>query len=1394
MPETPTRADPKSIHTSLKEAVVDALLNVVHARVSAAGEFGQVLYGTRPRNLINSGFLLPMRRREEGDEVTSPIWISSHGLDFQVRKNAEGQLILKPHFSLYVRVLPTEADLTREDSRLTFRLKRDVAKRLSEKIRDALDAKWKEVKGAHKDRREHPDWLKIRADIQSRVRAEEGVPGDLSRVGVDEESSGEDDESEDRAPSSEGVAISPTITAKVRDEQFEPLSIPQKWLRLELDIPPLMYSLYADSASRADEITRHEVTMREAIQNQLASWIASEEPDAGGKLWAFRRNEEIRPSQYRDWKKYLADVRSHGNPPALPYIELKWDISESPDWLDKTRLNIHVALENRSKDPKQNVEETDPSVFQVSVVGILPASVHRDLKLERVEPSYRYNEYLTYPAMGFNGGVTRRNGAEGQVILETTWAPRYLQPRIIPTSYVGVERGIRKLVDPTSFDNLRPIVPHLRKWLDDLPKLIDRKSGLDPEDKEAIAREELQFTTDCKKWAMEIQAIEAGLEMLEESKRHWLARGIQPDERAIPFEAWLAMNEAMADLMRTRLKDDSAQWHLFQLAFVLANLTSVATRLDAFKNEFREERDDAVTLLYFPTGGGKSEAFFGLLVFTLFFDRLRNKRFGLSAMIRYPLRLLTIQQAQRASRVLACAERVRTRYQYGGLSFSIGFWVGSGGSPNWLSSKGVSDIPTISARSAEIKEEERLRLDDVRYSAAYRAWNKIPTCPFCESVTALRRFPSEGGTLGHVCTDRNCDSNGGSYKPLPFFICDEDIYDFAPSVVLGTVDKLALIGHYPTTIRRVLGMFGAAPWRRKSNGRLCVPSADDLRAGPDARACERLKPAYADGADVFKDPFPALLIQDEAHLLDESLGAFAGLFESTLDAVFAELFESLKDIATSDPLGKRRRPKVIAASATVAEPDRQLNHLYQRQSSAVQFPYPGPKLYESFYAHPEDPDPLETQRTVLSNIEVRSRQARIYAGFMTNGRPHTATSVAVLAAFHLSISDLFTAIVDGDGDALETARDRLIRNLSDGPLRDVHESRLRAASASELATLLDLHRIALTYVTNKKGGDQIMAAEAEETRKLHARNKIPFDHLTTSLITGSVDQGDIQKVVQVAQDRPNPGEKFRPLETELRSVIATSAVSHGVDIEEFNSMFFAGMPSDVAEYIQASSRVGRTHIGFCVLIPTPQRRRDRFIIEVFDIYHRFLERMVQPAAIDRWAERAVERVLPSLFQTFVCGVTPSREIIETRENDKSRVSIKESISEILRQYRAGEEVFFKNVLGFISRALGLDGEFAPDGSAFYRARVDRRIRDLITRIAERDWEGAPLSTFFKNQNDPMWRPMTSLRDVDQAGLIRVAARDSDRHYQEPGTVKSIMDLIRHGIAESDDGVDDEFGR
>src|SRR5260370_22700979 len=107
-----------------------------------------------------------------------------------------------------------------------------------------------------------------------------------------------------------------------------------------------------------------------------------------------------------------------------------------------------------------------------------------------------------------------------------------------------------------------------------------------------------------------------------------------------------------------------------------------------------------------------------------------------------------------------------------------------------------------------------------------------------------------------------------------------------------------------------------------------------------------------------------------------------------------------------------------------------------------------------------------------------------------------------------------------------------------------------------------------------------------------------------------------------AEGQERPGDEFPSLEHTLRNIVATSAISHGVDVDKFNAMFFAGMPTDIAEFIQASSRVGRSHVGFCLLIPTPHARRDRYIVETHDIFHRFLERMIAPPAITRWPAAA----------------------------------------------------------------------------------------------------------------------------------------------------------------------------
>jgi hypothetical protein len=522
--------------------------------------------------------------------------------------------------------------------------------------------------------------------------------------------------------------------------------------------------------------------------------------------------------------------------------------------------------------------------------------------------------------------------------------------------------------------------------------------------------------------------------------------------------------------------------------------------------------------------------------------------------------------------------------------------------------------------------------------------------------------------------------------------------------------------------------------------------------------------------------------------LDESLGSFAGLFESALDALFSDLTRVQRSIGATDNAGHRRRAKVIAASATVADPERQLEHLYQRHIPATQFPHPGPTLYRSFYAEPEEPVEAERAALPYEQIELRARTARFYRAIMTNGRPHTATSVAILASFHATITGLMANSTSDDPVQQAQARDLLLAYLSSGLTAKYLRGALAIANASEIATLIDLHRVALTYVTNKKGGDQIQAAEAEETRKRHIVLQLAFPHLEAALITGSVDQGQIEKTVEMTRARVAEGKPFDDLAALLRSIVATSAISHGVDIEELNSMFFAGLPSDVAEYIQASSRIGRTHVGFSLLIPTPQRRRDRYVIEVFDIFHRFLERMVQPAAIDRWAERAVERVLPSFFQSAVCGAMSVSLLMELDDDKKGKWAPLDYATNVLALYNKDRLAFETGVCAFIELAIGLTDNFAPEGKAHYQRMVKEKVRTIMDELGSGPNKNTSLYAFFDGQ-PVMMRPMTSLRDVDEAGTIRKGSWDANpkgKPMLNAEQVIEVMDTIRKGTALAGD--------
>jgi hypothetical protein len=1386
------RVDPNTISSALKEAVVDSLVNVTYARVSGDGAEGAQVFGARPRSVFASGFLLPpLPDQSPGDEVTQPIRISAHGLDLQFLRDARGRVQVRPGLSIYVRVFPSLEDLKRPDCGPRFRLEDAVRKHLKDETDAALKSRWEvEFSGkSFKERFKQSNWPEIEASVRSAVLAKLGLPPKITTIFAGDDSA----EDSGSAGADEGVVARGEDFPPLDDAHFRPMEVPHKWLRIELDpndLPSLDVDPALDESELREVVDHASAELTRAVTRAIKDWAESEV----GKAWCYRKGIRVRPSEYKGWESFLETVRKDpAKAMALPDICLRWQVRSVLDWSDPARSNLHVSLENASLEAKRVDDSVEQSIFQVHLDLSMPMAMHRSLRLGRIEPSYRYNQHLDYPAMGFNGGVQQVQGpAADTVRIRTTWAPRYTQPRVVPRQYSGLQPNMRVLSGENSIEGVLPLIDVLENWYESLDETVDPFLGLATDDAEGRARETSGFANDKRGWRKEIDAVRAGLDILCESERVWKKtrkRGLQTDERATVFEAWLSMNEAMADLLRSRFNHDGGEWRLFQLAFVIAHVPAIASRMKSFASWYERERDDTVTLLYFATGGGKSEAFFGLLVLSLFLDRLRGKAIGVTAMIRYPLRLLTIQQAQRCSKVLARAELVRRRHGIGGDPFSIGFWVGSGGSPNNHSAPGVADIPDIRTHSADLKTESALLASEINYEIQKAAWNKIPSCPFCGEQTVLRRFSALGGTLAHVCSSIDCASNDGEFKPLPFFICDVDIYDIAPSVLLGTVDKLALIGQSSRTIRRIYAMFGAAPWQDAVTGRLRIPNEPRMfEGGPDAAGCIGLYPAYPDGKRLFHDPFPSLLIQDEAHLLDESLGTFAGLFESALDEVFEQLSEPLADLIAHEPDGAtRRRSKVVAASATVSDPDRQLEHLYQRPVPAMQFPYPGESLYASFYAAPAEPE--DPRRATLSDVEKRSSWARVYVGFMTNGRAHTATTVAVLSSFHAAVSELMLSLTSEEEHRHEAARAMLVSALSEGELESLYAEALRNATSAELATLVDLHRIALTYVTNKKGGDQIMAAEFEETRKRHAERGLLLKDLRTDLITGSVSQGDIQRTVQDAQLRPKPGESFPDLDTALRSVIATSAVSHGVDVEEFNSMFFAGLPSDIAEYIQASSRVGRTHVGFVVLIPTPQRRRDRYVIEVFDSFHRFLERMVSPAAIDRWAGRAVERVLPSLIQAYLAGVAYIHEIHDAPPDKKQRVRDLSWIPNVVRLYngQATRGPFVVSLCGFVERAIGLHNEaFSPSGKQHYQELIRDRVEAMLSGWA-RDMLGEQqgLGDYFRAQNSVMKRPMTSLRDVDEAGFISFGYRDIDgsRGRIDDRSVRKVMRLIRGGVAD-----------
>jgi hypothetical protein len=471
-----------------------------------------------------------------------------------------------------------------------------------------------------------------------------------------------------------------------------------------------------------------------------------------------------------------------------------------------------------------------------------------------------------------------------------------------------------------------------------------------------------------------------------------------------------------------------------------------------------------------------------------------------------------------------------------------------------------------------------------------------------------------------------------------------------------------------------------------NNNKLVCEAAEELGRGGKPVTCrgERLE------LGPFHDPSPALLIQDELHLLNEELGTFDSHYETGA----MELARSIGSLPW----------KIIGATATIQDFRRHAWEVYLRD--ARQFPAPGPEAYESFY-YRQSPEKI----------------GRIFVGILGVGRKHTPAVTKTLSIFYQEV---------------QIARDM----FRDDPQRAGGRYGTGFLSSDEVRELVFLYELALTYVLTRKGSDQV--AEAIESRVRKELQELSPGHgeLIVDMFNGGVDVGQmITAMEELKTNSPNGDPSTR-----TRGIVTTNIIGHGVDVDRFNVIVFAGFTRLVAEYIQASARVGRTFPGLSFFVATPQSERDRSIFDRFTKFHQYLDRLVDPAAVTRWPEPALERTVPGILCGYLMG--PAAKAIG------KPISTVEHVQDAYAAF-VGDVLSADTIVDWMARAYGSVEAPSPDR---YRNRLSLRTRNAFSSIvnAVRKRGGMPQAL------NMHLGAMNSLRDVDDAAEITAATKEEAR--------------------------------
>ncbi len=911
-------------------------------------------------------------------------------------------------------------------------------------------------------------------------------------------------------------------------------------------------------------------------------------------------------------------------------IEILWRAYAGGYIVTLTLLNAQ-SIQNID-DPKSFVgEQNIKTLFSVELsciiesgeLNVYPSKDRALLSEEEKEIELRYKDQHVY-AVGHGAAANWKKNSEGKREIFADFLPMVEVPQV--TASTAGKNSEALSFKYLSSESRKALIAKLNAFI------LEYADWIEQQTKQASLEvpEDLNTASSIvNKQKTALHRMQRGVRLLESDAHVW--------------QAFVSMNLAM--LMqwkagKSEVQDEDFSWRPFQLAFILMTLESSING----DNEYR----DTVDLIWFPTGGGKTEAYLGLMAFLFLYRRLQYPASsgGTVAIMRYTLRLLTTQQFLRANKVIFALELIRreTPDQYGKEAFTSGLWVGGASSPN-----------TFSQAIGVLEKEQYSKL-------------VLTHCPWCNSKFQPENYCHAEDSFHYVCTHINCDFGKSDNNILPCNVVDEALYHSPPTLLLATVDKFARLA-----------------WEERA--------------------------AVFFGEKVNRPP--ELIIQDELHLISSALGSIVGLYEAGIDTAL---------------IARGMRSKYIASTATIKHAAKQVKSLFAREMQV--FPPSGLRYEDSYFA---------------KTVPLEQKPGRLYIGYLAPLLSRQNCMAPLAASLLATPVDLFA----NNEQYIDKWWTQIVYH---GSLKGVNNSRTLYQNQIETR----LNKLILSFLKQ-----QIEIHQAGFSRDKRLQNVSDFQKIQDLEIKKIVDyylpvrELNI-KVLSSNQTAEENAEIFTQLAKEKHEVqavdvaLATNMISVGLDVSRLAVMIINGQPLTTAEYIQASSRVGRGDTPGIVYVnfyKTQARSLSHY--ENFRSYHDAFYRYVEPSSLTPFTWQARQRALHAALVIAVRhSVTGLLNNASAEQFDKHNDVIKKVIHEL--KSRCNKAI--NNAQEQKSTEQHIDSLIEQ-----WQRHVDycNQQRMNLVYYSKDKGEANLLCDF--SENNGLWKTLNSMRNVENTALMKLLA-------------------------------------